>query len=58
MMCPLQTAGMCANPQQEEPIGCDKENCAWWDQGWEKCAVLILAEGVRRIEELAQKQVR
>lgn len=52
MICPLQSAGACANPKREEPIDCDEENCAWWYAEKGKCAVLVLTEGADLIGAL------
>lgn len=43
MLCPLQTAATYADPDGARPVGCDDEECAWWDARTKRCAVLMLA---------------
>lgn len=58
MICPIQSAGAYANPQDENPVDCAHEKCAWWDEKQTKCAVAVLAAGVDLISGVLMDDIR
>ena len=46
MKCPLITAGLMADHETSitSSFDCLKEECAWWDEHTQKCAVLTIAK--------------
>lgn len=46
-LCPLLTAGA----QIPAGVYCELEMCSWWDEKREKCAILVMAQNIAKLNE-------
>jgi len=52
-ICPLQDSGAIASGERDDTnfphqIDCWEDKCAWWDAEDGKCAMLVMAQHIRR----------
>lgn len=36
------------NPSEDEALTCCQDKCAWWDEDSQSCAMLVMAQAVKK----------